>query len=405
MYRCHYYYKYENYITKYVQLSGKELLMKILHTSDWHLGAMDGLKSLFEDQQYFIDEICDIAAEKSVKAVIIAGDVYDRSVASAEAIKLYNYAMTRLCKELGAKVIVIAGNHDSAERLSSCRELLSTAGLYVTGAIEREISRVSIDNADIYMIPWLTEEKVKSVFPENKDNINSLEDAYNVVTNSIRESMDKCKRNIAVSHAFITDSETSTSDRAAEIGFAAQVSADVFDGFDYVALGHIHKPQTVSENARYCGTPMPYSFGKEEKQEKSVTIIDTDDMSEEIVPLTLLHVRKTISGTLSELLEAGCGEETKNGYLKLQVTDQYVGMETLSDLKRLYPNLLVVEGKTFDGDSTSVSMTMEEFEKLETNPIEVFIHFCKEEMNEEADDRIIKLFEKAIKAAEEEDEK
>lgn len=375
--------------------------MKILHTSDWHLGATDGDRSLLEDQKYFINEICGIVSEKAVSAVIIAGDVYDRSIASADAIQLYDYAMTRLCNELGAKVIVIAGNHDSAERLSSCRSLLSSAGLYIAGSLEQEIAKVSIDKTDIYLIPWITEEKVKSIFPDKKDEINTLEAAYKVVTDNIRGSMDSSKRNIVVSHAFITDSETSTSDRAAEIGFATQVSASVFDGFDYAALGHIHKPQNVADGIRYSGTPMPYSFGKEEKQEKSVTVIDTDDMSCEIVPLPLLHLRTTISGTLEELLHPTCEEKIKKGYVKLQVTDQYVGLEALSELKRVYPNLLEVSGKTFDGDNTTVSLTVEELEKLETNPVEVFKHFCKEEMNDEADDRLIEMFENAIKVVEE----
>lgn len=375
--------------------------MKLLHTSDWHLGAMDGERSLLEDQKFFIDKICGIVSEKSVGAVMIAGDVYDRSVSSAEAIKLYDYAMTRLCGELKVPVIIIAGNHDSAERLSSCRELLSSAGLYITGALEREVSKVSMDDTDIYMLPWITEEKVKSIFPEQKDAVTSLEDAYQVVTSHIRENLDKSKKNVIVSHAFITNSETSTSDRAAEIGFAAQVSASVFEGFDYVALGHLHKPQDVSENVRYSGTPMPYSFGKEENQGKSVTVIDTADMSKEIVPLPLLHVRKTLSGTLNELLMPDCDEKTQNGYLRLQVTDQYVGIETLSELRRIYPNLLEVSGKSFDGSDTTVTLTMEELEELETNPIEVFKYFCKEETDEEADDRKIELFKKAIKSTEE----
>ena len=115
----------------------------------------------------------------------------------------------------------------------------------------------------------------------------------------------------------------------------------------------------------------------------------------------MLHVRKTLSGTLDELLEFDCDEETRKGYLRLQVTDQYVGIETLSELRRIYPNLLEVSGKTFDGDDTTVTLTIEELEKLETSPIEVFKHFCKEEMNEEADNRIIELFEKAIKVTEE----
>ena len=377
--------------------------MKILHTSDWHLGAADGDYSLLEDQRYFIDEICNIVSEKSVRAVIIAGDIYDRSVASADAIRLYDYAMTRLCAELKVNVIIIAGNHDSAERLSSCRDLLSSAGLHITGTLERETPKVSLDNADIYMLPWITEEKVKSIFPEEKDRINSLEDAYRTVTSHILASVDKNKRNIIVSHAFITNSETSTSDRAAEIGFATQVSASVFEGFDYAALGHIHKPQNVSENIRYSGTPMPYSFGREEKQEKSVTLIDTDDMSRETVPLTLLHRRTTLSDTLDNLMNAEYDEEIRKGFVRLQVTDSYIGLETLSELRRIYPNLLEVIGKNFDTENSSVTLTPEELEKLETNPVEVFRHFCKEEMNEEADEHIIELFEKAVKTTEEDE--
>ena len=370
--------------------------MKLLHTSDWHLGAMDGNRSLLEDQRFFIDEICNIIKEYSVTAVIIAGDVYDRSVSSVEAIKLYDYAMTRFCGELKTPTIIIAGNHDSAERLSSCKDLLSSAGLYISGSLENEISKVSLENCEIYLLPWITEEKVKSIYPDKKDEIKSLEDAYKVVTDDMRQHFDKSKKHIIVSHAFITDSETSTSDRAAVIGFATQVSASVFDGFDYVALGHIHMPQNIKENIRYSGTPMPYSFGKEETQEKSVTIIDTDDMSQTIVPIPLLHKRKTLTGTLEELINYECTDEIKNGYIRLKVTDQYVGLEALSELKRVFPNVLEVSGKTFEGDTTSVTLTLDELEHLETSPINVFKYFCKEEMDLEPDDHIIKLFEDAI---------
>ncbi len=360
---------------------------------------MDGEISLLEDQKFFIDRICDIVSEKSVDAVLIAGDVYDRSVASAEAIRLYDHAMTRLCSEMKVPVIVIAGNHDSAERLSSCRELLSSSGLYISGALEREVQKVTIGNADIYLLPWITEEKVKSVFPEHKDEIASLENAYQVVTDHIREDLDAAKRNIIVSHAFITDSETSESDRAASVGSAARVSAEVFDGFDYAALGHIHKPQSVSKSVRYSGTPMPYSFGKEETQEKSVTVFDTDDLSTEIVPLPLLHLRTTLTGTLDELRKADYDEAVKNGYVRLRITDQYPGLETLSELRLIYPNWIDVSGKTFDNDDTTVTMTMEELERLETDPVEVFRHFCADETDAEADDYLIRLFRNAVEKA------
>lgn len=370
--------------------------MKILHTSDWHLGAADGDRSLKEDQKFFIDEIYKIVKEEKVEAVLLAGDVYDRSVSSAEAIKLYDYAMTRLCMEAGVKVCVIAGNHDSAERLSSCSNLLSAAGLFIAGSLEKEINKVSFEDTDIYLLPWITEERVKSVYPEQKENIHSLEDAYRTVTDEIRNDFYAGKKHIILSHAFITDSETSTSDRAAEIGFATQVSAGVFDGFDYVALGHIHKPQDVKENIRYSGTPMPYSFGKEETQEKSVTIIDTENMEKTVVPLKLLHKRRTLTGELESLLKPDLDDDVKEGYVRVQVTDNYVGLEVLSELRRVYPNLLEAMGKSFEGENSSVTLSIEELEKLEEDPVEVFKYFCKEETGEEADEHLIKLFLQAV---------
>ncbi len=376
-------------------------IMRILHTSDWHLGASDGERSLIEDQQYFIGEVCRIVKEYKADAVIIAGDVYDRSVASAEAISLYDQAMTRLCRELHTAVIVIAGNHDSAERLSSCSDLLSAAGLYVRGAASRDCTPVSFPDTDIYLLPWITEEKVKSLFPEKKGEITSLEDAYSVITEKMRETFVPGKKHILAAHAFITDSETSTSDRAAEIGFASQVSASVFEGFDYVALGHIHKPQSVTEKIRYSGTPMPYSFGKEETQEKSVTLIDTETLKQTVIPLAILHWRSTLTGTLEELVSGSCSEEVRNGYVRLHVTDSYVGPEAFFRLRNVYPNLLEASGITYEGENSSITLTMEEFEKLSENPVDVFRYFCEEETDTGANEHLISLFQEAMERVEE----
>ena len=368
--------------------------MIFLHTSDWHLGATEGERELREDQYFFIDEICRIIEERQVDAVLLAGDVYDRSVGSASAIRLYNYAMERICRDLKKTVLTIAGNHDSADRLSSCGSLLEKAGLYISGAAEREARVVAFDDAEVFLLPWVTEEKVRSLYPEER--ISDLTGAYQVLTDHMRERFSPDKKHIVVSHAFITNAETSTSDRAAEIGFATQVSASVFDGFDYVALGHIHKPQNVNGHIRYSGTPMPYSFGKEESQEKSVTLLDTETMTQEIVPLPLLHQRATLTGTYEELLNPDCPEEVRTGYVRLNVTDTALGLELLSNLRQVYPHPLVVSGKAYEGDGTSISLTMEEFEQMENDPSQVFRSFCREEMGQEATPHFVELFEKAV---------
>ena len=376
--------------------------MKLLHTSDWHLGKSDGDTALLEDQRHFIDEICAIAEEQKVDAVIIAGDIYDRQIASSDAVGLYDYAMTKLCKELGKKVLIIAGNHDSAERLSSCADLLSAAGLYVSGALKREPDVVRFEDVDVYLLPWFTEEKAKSVFPEKKEEIQSLVDAYRIVLDDLRSHFDPAKKHIVVSHAFIAGTETSVSDRAAEIGFASQVSGAVFDGFDYVALGHIHKPQDVSGKIRYSGTPMPYSFGREEKQEKSVTVIDTADFSHKIIPVSLLHKRTTLTGTFEELMAAPCSEDERKGFVKLVVKDCFVGLNMLSQLRSVYPLGVEIQGKTYDSGDATVTLTPEDLKRMESDPVEVFKQFCLDEMGEEADEHKIFLFSQAIKETEEE---
>lgn len=376
--------------------------MRLLHTSDWHLGAAEGEQELWEDQRFFIDEICKIIQENKVDAVLLAGDVYDRPVASASAIRLYDYAMNRICRELHTQVLTIAGNHDSAERLSSCAGLLEKAGLHVAGAAQREPRVISYADTQIFLLPWITEEKVKSLYPEEKERIQSLSDAYRVVTERMRRLFEPEKAHILVAHAFITDAEVSTSDRAAEIGFATQVPADVFSGFDYVALGHIHKPQDVNGFIRYCGTPMPYSFGREETQVKSVTLLDTPTMARQILPLPLLHRRTTLTGTFEALCAPDCEEAVKMGYVRLHVTDTAVGLELLTRLREVYPYLLAVSGKVYEGDETSITLTMEELEQMEHDPREVFKAFCREEMGQEATPHFMALFEQAVHAYEEE---
>lgn len=376
--------------------------MKLLHTSDWHLGASEQNLSLEEDQRFFIDEICRIVKEKQIDAVIIAGDVYDRSVASADATRLYNDAMTKLCVDCGTTVFSIAGNHDSAERLSNCNKLLEKSGLFICGELTSDINPIDFGDTQIFMLPWITEEKVKSVYFEEKDTVKSLTDAYKLVTDKMKELFDDSKKHILISHSFITNSETSTSDRSAVIGFATQVPSSVFEGFDYVALGHIHKPQNVTDNIRYSGTPMPFSFGKEEKQEKSVTIIDTETMEKEIVPLKLLHLRTTLTGTMEELLNPNCSDDEKDGYVRLQITDSYVGLSSITELRKVYKNLIEVSGKNYEADDTTITVTMEEFERMENDPVEVFKHFCKEEIAEIPDEHKLELFLSAIEECKEE---
>ena len=348
--------------------------MRILHTSDWHLGMPLKLGTMIEDQQYFLDQMYSIIEEYDVDAVICAGDIYDSSVTNAEAIELYSGAITKICKELGKKMIVIAGNHDSGARLASGRELLELAGLYVSGKIVRDIGPVSLGNADIYPIPFFNRDEVAALFPDKKNDITSQEAATKVLCDHIKEKMDASRVNIIVSHAYITSAELSDSDRAAQVGQATSVSKDVFNGFDYVALGHIHKPQAITETIRYSGSPIKYSFGVEETQIKQVLIYDTD--SKEIIPvaLNMRHDRRSISGTYDEIRAM---EAIENCYLRVTVSDRIASLELLSELKEKFPGILELYGMGYEGSGEETSITIDELTKLDET--DIMLRFLEEQ--------------------------
>lgn len=371
--------------------------MRLLHTSDWHLGiTFRGGFSYADDQRYFIDRICQIAEEEKVDGILLAGDVFDKSIASQEGLAIYNESMTRICGQMKLPVYLIAGNHDGAERISQCYELLKNSGLYIAGALTADSQAVNIDDVDIYMLPWISTDKVRTVYPEKADEIKTMEDAYRVVLDRYREEFVPGHKNILIAHAFIINAETSVSDRAAEVGTATMVGSEVFDGFDYVALGHLHRPQNVNERIRYSGSPMAYSFGKEEQQEKSVTIIDTDDMSQTIRPIGQLHKRATLQGTYVDLLKADFDEDILKGYVRLEVTDQSVGMTMYAALNEKYDNLFEVSGKSIEQSDSRITMTLEEFENADTDPETVFDSYCKDILESEPSEHLKKLFKAAI---------
>ncbi len=371
--------------------------MKFLHTSDWHLGmTFRGGFSYYEDQQFAINKICQIAVDEKVDGILLAGDVFDKSIASQEALQLYDETMTYICGSLNIPVYLIAGNHDGAERISQCNELLKKSGLYIVGALEKKLSVVNVGDVDIYMLPWISTDKVKSVFPEESQDVVSLEDAYKLVLDKYRQCFVPGHKNILISHAFIVNAETSTSDRAAEVGKATMVGSYVFDGFDYVALGHLHGPQQINEHIRYSGTPMVYSFGKEETQEKSVTIIDTDTWEQKIVALPQLHKRTTLVGTYEELMKADFDDDILNGYVRLDVTDSYVGMDSMAAFREKYTNLLEVSSKGFEQEDAKITMTIEEFEKADEDPESVFKRYCQDILEEAPSEHMLDLFKNAL---------
>lgn len=375
--------------------------MKLIHTSDWHFGMPVGIGSLIDSQRYFLEQLYDLIQRERVEAVLCAGDVYDSSVTNAAAIGLFNEAATKICVDLGVKFILIAGNHDSAARLSSCRELLKGAGMYVTGKLERDPEPVLLDGGKVavYSLPYFARDEVAELFPEEKDQIRSQEDATRVVCDHIRSTMDPNRRNIIMSHSFIVNAELSDSDRAARVGFATAVSKDVFRGFDYVALGHIHKPQIIAPGIRYSGSPLKYSFGAEEKQEKGVVLLDTDTMEERFVALPMLRDRKSFTGTFEELMAL---EGIEEDYLWMHVTDRYAGLELQAQMRQKYPYLLELYGKSLLEEGELSALTVEELQTM--NETDIMIKFLEESFSYTPNEDQLAIFRDALeKSAEEGD--
>lgn len=339
--------------------------MRFLHTSDWHLGISFGMTSLKEDQKCFIRQLFEVIKKEKIDAVLLSGDVYDSSVSNSEAIGLYNDAVNGICNDLKVPMIVIAGNHDGAARLASCRELLSHAGLYVTGKLTENLQPVVIGDVAFYSIPYFNIDEVRALFPEKSEEIRSYEDAMKLLCGHILEQADDSKKKIVLSHAFVVGAALSDSDRSAQVGTATAVSKEVFDGFDYVALGHIHRPQDLSDRVRYCGSPLVYSFGIEETYEKSFTIVDTATMEQEKVPIVPLHAVTTISGSYTEIMEL---PESQN-YLKVEIGDRFIGLETLAALKTKFPNLIEARGKSFSVEEGETTITVDEISKMSENDI------------------------------------
>ncbi|MCR4648076.1 MAG: exonuclease SbcCD subunit D [Lachnospiraceae bacterium] len=378
--------------------------MKLLHTSDWHLGMFfRGGISYKEDQEYAIQKICEIAVNEKVDGILLAGDVFDKSIASHDALDTYNDVITYICAELNIPVYMIAGNHDGADRISQCSELLKKSGLFICGALEEKPYIVSLNDTDIFLLPWISTDRVKSVYPDEADSVKSMEDAYRVVLDHYRNEFKLGKKNILVAHAYIINGETSTSDKAAEVGTATMVSASVFDGFDYVALGHLHGPQKINDHIRYSGTPMAYSFGKEEKQEKSVVIIDTDTMEQKTVPIPQFRKRLTLKGKYDEIYDKDYSRDILDAYIKLELTDTFVTLETIASFREKFINLLEVSGKSLEREDSKITMTIEDLERVVTNPAEVFVRYCQDTMSEAPSEHLIKLFNDAVEKCEKEE--
>ena len=320
--------------------------MKFIHLSDLHIGKRFCELSMIDDQKFILKEILSVARDEQPDAVIIAGDVYDKSVPSAEAVALFDDFLCSLA-ELKTEVFVISGNHDSAERIAFGGRLMDNSGVHISPVYSGAQPPVKIKDGsgevNVYMLPFVRPGDVRSVFPEAE--INSYNDAVKKAVDEM--DIDPAERNILITHQFVTGSVRSESEDVA-VGGTDNVDAAVFESFDYVALGHLHSPQKCErETIRYCGAPLKYSF-QEANDEKSVTVVELNgkgDINIRAIPLTPEHDVKCIRGKYDDITLRSYYENTglQNAYLKITLTDEQDIIDAVGKLRVIYPGLLKLE--------------------------------------------------------------
>lgn len=338
--------------------------MRFLHTADWHLGRSLCGARLLAEQSQVLHRLVDLAREASVDAVLVAGDVYDRAVAPAEAMALYEELITRLCEESGAPLVLIAGNHDSGERLAHLSRFLCRGGLHLYGRLTAAIEPLELrDEAGpvlIYPIPFADPAEVREIHPGS--GAADCQEAMQAVMESIVAGLPRGVRCIGIGHAYVAGGVVSESNRPLCIGGSELVDAGLFDPFCYMAAGHLHRPQSLrGGRVQYPGSPYRYSFSETEHA-KGCLLVEIDAagrVQSEFHPLMAERQVETRRGLLRDLLE-GPGS---SDYLKITLLDALPVLDAAQQLRERFPNLLQIGQESLSGpagempDSASMDLT------------------------------------------------
>lgn len=363
--------------------------MKFLHISDLHIGKRVNEFSMIEDQKYILNQILRIAEQERAEAVLIAGDVYDKSMPSAEAVQIFDWFLTGLA-DLGKTVIAVSGNHDSPERIAFGGELMRGRGVYVSPVYRGEALEVALrdeyGDISVHLLPFLKPATLRHALEgRQEEEENRLPESYQEALEIAvkRMEIDVKKRNILVAHQFVTGAGRCDSEEVS-VGGLDNVDASVFDDFDYVALGHIHSPQSVGrETVRYCGTPLKYSFSEAE-QEKSVTVLEMGEKGDVVlstVPLVPLRDMRKIRGSYGEVMSRSFYQDTNTeDYVQITLTDEEDIPDGLQKLRTVYPNLMQV---AYDNSRTRQDRTVEAAEQAERkSELELFGEFFELQNNQ-----------------------
>lgn len=355
--------------------------MRFLHLADLHLGKRVNEFSMIEDQKYVLKQVLNIIDQYDVQSVLLAGDIYDKSVPSAEAVLLLNDFLTELSKKR-VKTFVISGNHDSAERIGFGADIMSLAGIYMAKPYAGTVEKVTVEDdfgeMDIYMLPFIKPAMVRHIYKD--DEITTYDEAMAVVMEHVE--LDTAKRNILIAHQYVSGADRCDSENKS-IGGMDEVSGEHFKNFDYVALGHLHGPQSVySQNIRYAGTLLKYSFS-EVNHHKGTVLVDIKEKGEihcQKVDVKPLHDMKEIKGTYDELTAKSFYEEMdREDYFHITLTDEEDKMNALELLRTIYPNIMKLD---YDNQRTRQNQEIILTKSVEDkSPMDLFEEFYEMQNN------------------------
>lgn len=357
--------------------------MKLIHLSDLHLGKRVNEYSMLEDQEFILKKIINIVDDEKPEGVIIAGDVYDKPVPSAEAVQLFDSFLSSLARRQ-LQVFVISGNHDSSERIAFGSQIMDASGVHMSPVYDGKVSPISLEDehgtVDVFMLPFF---KPISVRKFAGDEITTYTDAMKFAV--LQMNINAENRNVLVAHQFVTGAKTCESDTVS-VGGADNVDASVFDGFDYVALGHLHSPQNCGSNhIRYCGSPLKYSFS-EANDKKSVTVVELAEKGEVTcreVPLIPKRDMVELKGTYEELTAKSYYENKtwQEDYTHITLTDEQDVPEAIGKLRAVYHNLMKLD---YDNTRTQSNSEIDAVADLEKkSPLEIFSEFFELQNNKE----------------------
>ncbi len=345
--------------------------MKVLHVSDLHIGKRVNGMSMLDDQRYILRQILDVAEKRQVSVLLIAGDVYDKASPSAEAVTVFDAFLTDAVAA-GLRVLAIPGNHDSAERIAYAQGLLEKQGVCLPPVYAGEVERVELEDehgpVEFWLLPFLKPGDVRRFFPDEE-----IGDDYSAALRAVLGAcaIDQGKRNVVLSHQLVTAYGTAPdrADDEIKLGGMDNVDVSVYDAFDYVALGHVHRPQRVGrDTVRYSGSPLKYSFS-EARYDKSAALIELgekkpgDDVGEcvsfELIPLVPLHDVREVRGTLADVLAMGA----ESDYLHITLSDEHPQLDVMAKIHEVFPNAMML-----DYDNVTVLIDRPQTQQLTADP-------------------------------------